>query len=46
MIKTLDNFGKKIGKIGIGCERQLKIPNEVLLDDGSVTDNLDCVLDK
>ena len=30
-------FWKKIGKIGICYERQLKIPNEVLLDDGSAT---------
>lgn len=39
-------FWRKIGKIGIGNERQLNIPNEVTLDDGSITDNSDIVLNK
>ena len=39
-------FWRKIGNIGIGNERQSSIPNEVVLDDGSVTDNLGCVLNK
>ncbi|CAC5398041.1 unnamed protein product [Mytilus coruscus] len=39
-------FWQKIGKIGIGNERQSNIPNEVVQDDGSITDNLDIVLDK
>ena len=34
-------FWRKIGKNGIGNQRQLNIPNEVTLDDGSITDNSD-----
>lgn len=37
-------FWRKIGNIGIGNERQSAIPNEVVLSDGSVTNNLDSVL--
>ncbi|CAG2217165.1 unnamed protein product [Mytilus edulis] len=39
-------FWRKIGNIGIGNERQSAIPNEVVLSDGSVTNNLDSVLHK
>jgi ABC-type uncharacterized transport system ATPase component len=39
-------FWRKIGKNGIGNQRQLNIPNEVTLDDGSITDNSDTVLNK
>ena len=39
-------FWRKIGKIGIGNQRQSNIPNEVTLDDGSIIDNSDIVLTK
>ena len=39
-------FWRKIGKIGIGNQRQSNIPNEITLDDGSITDNSDTVLNK
>ncbi|CAG2219168.1 unnamed protein product [Mytilus edulis] len=39
-------FWRKIGNIGIGNDRQSKIPNEVLRSDGSVTNNIDDVLQK
>ena len=39
-------FWRKIGNIGIGNDRQSKIPNEVLRSDGSVTNNMDDVLQK
>lgn len=39
-------FWRKIGNIGIGNERESAIPNEVVLSDGSVTDNMDIVLGK
>ena len=39
-------FWRKIGNIGIGNERQSAIPNEVVLSDGSVTNNMDSVLNK
>ena len=39
-------FWRKIGKNGIGNQRQLNISNVVTLDDGSITDNSDIVLNK
>ena len=39
-------FWKKIGKVGIGQERQKLIPMEVLLEDGSVSKSADVVMNK
>ena len=39
-------FWKRIGKTGIGNERQRTIPNEIVQDDGTICNNLDMVLDK
>ncbi|CAC5412748.1 unnamed protein product [Mytilus coruscus] len=39
-------FWRKIGKFGFGNERQSIIPNEMLQNDGSVTNNMDDVLQK
>ncbi|CAC5403302.1 unnamed protein product [Mytilus coruscus] len=39
-------FWRKIGKIGIGAERQRNIPMEIQLDDGSVSTDLISVLNK
>ncbi|CAG2209988.1 unnamed protein product [Mytilus edulis] len=39
-------FWKKIGRIGVGNERQKNIPMEVLHDDGSICTDTDVVLNK
>ncbi|CAC5370484.1 unnamed protein product [Mytilus coruscus] len=39
-------FWKKIGRIGVGNERQKSIPMEVLQDDGSICTDTDVVLNK
>ena len=39
-------FWRKIGKIGVGAERQRKIPMEVILSDGSISTDNKIVLDK
>ncbi|CAC5365429.1 unnamed protein product [Mytilus coruscus] len=41
-----NQFWRRIGKIGIGNERQMRIPNEVTLDDGTITNNLETILSK
>lgn len=42
--KDSKQFWRKIGNIGIGNERQSSIPNEVALPDGTITNNIDSVL--
>ena len=39
-------FWKKIGNMGIGCERRKTIPMEVVQDDGSICTDSDVVLNK
>ena len=39
-------FWKRIGKIGVGSERQKSIPMEVMADDGTVIKDTDTVLNK
>ena len=39
-------FWKKIGKVGIGQERQKLIPMEVLLEDGSLSKSADVLMNK
>ncbi|CAG2200582.1 unnamed protein product [Mytilus edulis] len=41
-----NQFWRRIGQIGIGNERQMRIPNEVTLDDGTISNNLETVLSK
>ncbi|CAG2184688.1 unnamed protein product [Mytilus edulis] len=41
-----NQFWRRIGQIGIGNERQMRIPNEVTLDDGTISNNLETVLNK
>ncbi|CAC5400853.1 unnamed protein product [Mytilus coruscus] len=41
-----NQFWRRIGKIGIGNERQMRILNEVTLDDGTITNNLETILSK
>ncbi|CAC5378581.1 unnamed protein product [Mytilus coruscus] len=41
-----NQFWRRIGQIGIGNERQIRIPNEVTLDDGTITNNLETILSK
>ncbi|CAC5401445.1 unnamed protein product [Mytilus coruscus] len=41
-----NQFWRRIGQIGIGNERHMRIPNEVTLDDGTITNNLETILSK
>ncbi|CAC5391697.1 unnamed protein product [Mytilus coruscus] len=37
-------FSRRIGQICIGNERQMRIPNEVTLDDGTITNSLETII--
>ncbi|CAC5406641.1 unnamed protein product [Mytilus coruscus] len=39
-------FWRRIGQTGIGNESQICIPNEVTLDDGTISNNLETILSK
>ena len=39
-------FGKTIGRIGVAHSRKSTIPMEIVYDDGSVSNNVDCILAK
>ncbi|CAC5411253.1 unnamed protein product [Mytilus coruscus] len=41
-----NQFWLRIGQNGLGNERQMRIPNEVTLDDGTITNNLETILSK
>ena len=43
--KNSKDFGKRIGKIGVGKERQNQIPMEVMLPSGDISSNTNVVLE-